>query len=91
MSRVSVSLRKSFEFAETSIPVAKTYHSMKSRHSLELTDIFIDLDVYITFKMFLDFVQRHLDIFKHVLDPVHVLFINRSKAVSLQRVVVGGG
>ena len=38
--------------------------------------------------MFHDFVQRLLDILELVLDPAYVLFINGSKAVPLQRVVI---
>jgi len=56
-------------------------------------DNLFDLEVHIPSKMFRDFVQRLLDILELVLDPVHVLFVNGSKAVPLQRVVivVGGG
>jgi len=43
--------------------------------------------------MFRNVFQRFLDILELVLDPAHVLFINGSKAVPLQSVVivVGGG
>jgi hypothetical protein len=56
-------------------------------------DNLFDLDIHIPSKMFRDFVQTLLDILELVLDPAHVLFVNGSKAVPLQRVgiVVGGG
>ena len=51
-------------------------------------DNLFDLEVHIPSKMFHNFIQTLLDILELVLDPVHVLFINGSKAVPLQRVVI---
>jgi hypothetical protein len=41
-----------------------------------------DLEVYIPSK-FHNFVQSLLDILELILDPVHVLFVNGSKAIPL--------
>jgi hypothetical protein len=51
-------------------------------------DNHFDLVAYIPSKVFRDFVQRLLDILELVLDPAQVLFVNGSKAVPLQRVVI---
>ena len=67
--------------------------SPKLRHLLKSMDNLFDLEVHIPSKMFRNFVQTLLDILELVLDPADVLFVNRGKAVPLQRVViiVGGG
>jgi hypothetical protein len=87
-----VSLRKNIENAETPVQVADipVHHSAdpKSRHLLKSMDNLFNLEVYIPSRMFCDFSQRFSDILKLVLDPAHVLFVNGTKAVPLQRVVI---
>jgi hypothetical protein len=51
-------------------------------------DNLFDLVAYIPSKVFRDFVQRLLDILELMLDPAHVLVVNGSKAIPLQRVVI---